>query len=322
MNIMLASCIALVSSLILTVIFIPLLIRFMRSHHEGQEIRDEGPKWHQKKSGTPTMGGTVFVIAAGISVIWVAAWQHNLNKVVWILVISLLGYGIIGFLDDGIKLYFKRNLGLRAWQKLALQIVIAIVIVMIAASDHFQFGLYIPFAGVVHSVVLFIIFIIFWLVGFSNTVNLSVGLDGLATGLSVVAYGTYAYIAFKQKNFAVLAFCMSVIGGLIAFFIFNHKPAKIFMGDAGSLALGGGLATVSIMLNKPWSLLLVGIVFVCETASVILQVISFQTTGKRIFKMTPIHHHFEMLGWSEWKVDTVFWIVGLIGSILYLAIWG
>ena len=153
------------------------------------------------------MGGTVFVIAAGISVIWVAAWQHNLNKVVWILVISLLGYGIIGFLDDGIKLYFKRNLGLRAWQKLALQIIIAIVIVMIAASDHFQFGLYIPFAGVVHSVVLFIIFIIFWLVGFSNAVNLSDGLDGLATGLSVVAYGTYAYIAFKQKNFAVLYEC-------------------------------------------------------------------------------------------------------------------
>lgn len=268
------------------------------------------------------MGGTVFVIAAVISVIWVAAMQHNLNKVVWILIISLLGYGIIGFLDDGIKLYFKRNLGLRAWQKLALQIIIAIVIVIIATSDHFQFGLYIPFAGVVHSLVLFVAFIIFWLVGFSNAVNLSDGLDGLATGLSVVAYGTYAYIAFKQKNFAVLAFCMSVIGGLLAFFIFNHKPAKIFMGDAGSLALGGGLATISIMLNRPWSLLLIGIVFVCETVSVILQVISFQTTGKRIFKMTPIHHHFEMLGWSEWKVDFVFWLVGLIGSILYLVIWG
>ena len=140
MNMMLASCIALVSSLVLTVIFIPLLIKFMRSHHEGQEIRDEGPKWHQKKSGTPTMGGTVFVIAAVISVIWVAVMQHSLNKVVWILVISLLGYGIIGFLDDGIKLYFKRNLGLRAWQKLALQIIIAILIVLIATSDHFQLG--------------------------------------------------------------------------------------------------------------------------------------------------------------------------------------
>ncbi len=157
MSIMLASCIALVSSLVLTVIFLPVLINFMHSHHEGQEIRDEGPKWHQKKSGTPTMGGTIFVIAAVISVIWVAAWQHSLNKVVWILVISLLGYGIIGFLDDGIKLYYKRNLGLRAWQKLALQIIIAVVIVLIASSDHFQFGLYIPFAGVVHSIALFTI---------------------------------------------------------------------------------------------------------------------------------------------------------------------
>ncbi|GAA3628564.1 phospho-N-acetylmuramoyl-pentapeptide-transferase [Lactobacillus hamsteri] len=319
---MLISIIALVSSLVLTAIFIPWLIIFMRSHHEGQEIRDEGPKWHQKKSGTPTMGGTIFVLAAVISTLWVSIWQGQLNKTIWILIISLLGYGIIGFLDDGIKLYFKRNLGLRAWQKLLLQIIIAALIVWIAATDHFQFGLYIPFAGIVNSAILFIIFIIFWLVGFSNAVNLSDGLDGLATGLSIVAYGTYAYIAFKQKNLSILIFCMSVIGGLIAFLIYNHKPAKIFMGDAGSLALGGGLAVVSIFLNRPWSLLLVGIVFVCETASVILQVISFQTTGKRIFKMTPIHHHFEMLGWSEWKVDIVFWIVGLIGSIIYLVIWG
>lgn len=319
---MLASFIALVSSLALTAIFLPWMIIFMRSHHEGQEIRDEGPKWHKKKSGTPTMGGTIFVLAAVISTIWVTAWQGEINKTVWILIISLLGYGIIGFLDDGIKLYFKRNLGLRAWQKLALQIIIAVAIVLIAASDHFAFSLYIPFAGVVNSAVLFTIFIIFWLVGFSNAVNLSDGLDGLATGLSVVAYATYAYLAFRQNNLAILVFCMSVIGGLIAFFIFNHKPAKIFMGDAGSLALGGGLAAVSIFLNRPWSLLLIGIVFVCETASVILQVISFQTTGKRIFKMTPIHHHFEMLGWSEWKVDIVFWLVGLVGSIIYLCIWG
>ncbi len=319
---MLGSIIALISSLVLTAIFLPWLIMFMHSHHEGQEIRDEGPKWQQKKSGTPTMGGTIFVLAAVISTIWVAVWQKQIDKTIWILIISLLGYGIIGFLDDGIKLHYKRNLGLRAWQKLILQIIIAIAIVLIAASDNFNFGLYIPFAGVVYSSVLFTIFIIFWLVGFSNAVNLSDGLDGLATGLSVIAYATYAYIAFKQKNFAILIFCMSVIGGLLAFFIFNHKPAKIFMGDAGSLALGGGLAAVSIFLNRPWSLLLIGIVFVCETASVILQVISFQTTGKRIFKMTPIHHHFEMLGWSEWKVDIVFWIVGLIGSILYLVIWG
>lgn len=319
---MLISFIALASSLALSAIFLPWLIIFMRMHHEGQEIRDEGPKWHQKKSGTPTMGGVVFVLAAVISNIWVLCWQHAVNKTMWVLLISLLGYGIIGFLDDGIKLYFKRNLGLRAWQKLLLQIFFAVIIVLIASSDHFKFSLLVPFLGHLSGIVIFILFTIFWLVGFSNAVNLSDGLDGLATGLSIVAYGTYAYLALKQNNFGILVFCMSVIGGLIAFLVFNHKPAKIFMGDAGSLALGGGLAAVSILLNRPWSLLLIGIVFVCETASVIMQVISFQTTGKRIFKMTPIHHHFEMLGWSEWKVDIVFWIVGLIGSLIYLGIWG
>ena len=316
------SIIALVSSLALTGIILPWMIIFMRTHHEGQEIRDEGPKWHEKKSGTPTMGGVVFVLAAAVSTIWVSIWQHQTSKLIWILLISLLGYGIIGFLDDGIKLFYKRNLGLHAWQKFSLQILVAIVIVFIAATDNFQFKLFIPFFGIVNSAILFTIFVIFWLVGFSNAVNLSDGLDGLATGLSIIAYATYSYIALKQKNFGILIFCMSVIGGLISFFIFNHKPAKIFMGDAGSLALGGGLAAVSIFLNRPWSLLLIGIVFVCETASVILQVISFQTTGKRIFKMTPIHHHFEMLGYSEWKVDIIFWIVGLIGSFLYLIIWG
>ena len=316
------SIIALVSSLALTGIILPWMIIFMRSHHEGQEIRDEGPKWHEKKSGTPTMGGVVFVLAATVSTIWVSIWQHEVSKLMWILLISLLGYGIIGFLYDSIKLFYKRNLGLRAWQKFSLQILVAALIIIIAATDHFNFKLFIPFFGVVNSVILFTIFVIFWLVGYSNAVNLSDGLDGLATGLSIIAYATYSYIALEQKNFAVLIFCMSVIGGLISFFIFNHKPAKIFMGDAGSLALGGGLAAVSIFLNRPWSLLLVGIVFVCETASVILQVISFQTTGKRIFKMTPIHHHFEMLGYSEWKVDIIFWIVGLLGSILYLVIWG
>ena len=316
------SIIALVSSLALTGIILPWMIIFMRTHHEGQEIRDEGPKWHEKKSGTPTMGGVVFVLAAAVSTIWVSIWQHQTSKLIWILLISLLGYGIIGFLDDGIKLFYKRNLGLHAWQKFSLQILVAIVIVIIAATDNFQFKLFIPFFGIVNSTILFTIFVIFWLVGFSNAVNLSDGLDGLATGLSIIAYATYSYIALKQKNFGVLIFCMSVIGGLISFFVFNHKPAKIFMGDVGSLALGGGLAAVSIFLNRPWSVLLIGIVFVCETASVILQVISFQTTGKRIFKMTPIHHHFEMLGYSEWKVDIIFWIVGLIGSFLYLIIWG
>lgn len=318
---MLISVLGWAISLVLTAIFLPWLIIFMRSHHEGQEIRDEGPKWHQKKSGTPTMGGTIFVLATAIATIVICLWAGAINNTVWILLLNLLGYGIIGFLDDGIKLYFKRNLGLRAWQKLLLQIIIALASVGLAWADNFNFKLFIPFVGAVSSLWVFIIFMIFWLVGFSNAVNLSDGLDGLATGLSIIAYATYAYLAAKAGNLVVLTFCLSIIGGLMAFFVFNHKPAKIFMGDAGSLALGGGLAAVSIMLNRPWSLLLIGIVFVCETASVILQVISFQTTGKRIFKMTPIHHHFEMLGWSEWKVDIVFWLVALVGSIIYLLIW-
>lgn len=316
------SIIALISSLVITSFLLPWMIILMRSHHEGQEIRDEGPKWHQKKSGTPTMGGIVFVLASAVSTLWVALWQHEFSKLIVILVLSLLGYGLIGFFDDGLKLAYKRNLGLKAWQKFVLQILIALLIVVIATTDHFKFSLYLPFFGFVSSIFLFVVFIVFWLVGFSNAVNLSDGLDGLATGLSIIAYGTYAILALKQQNFAILIFCMSVVGGLIAFFIFNHKPAKIFMGDVGSLALGGGLAAICIFLHRPWSLLMIGIVFVCETASVILQVISFQTTGKRIFKMTPIHHHFEMMGYSEWKVDFIFWLVGLLGSILYLIIWG
>lgn len=316
------SILALVISMVLTAIFLPWLILWMHKKNEGQQIRGEGPKWHEKKSGTPTMGGTVFIIAAVISTIVALIFAHSLNKTAYILVAATLGYGIIGFLDDGIKLAKKRNLGLRAWQKLLLQIIVAIILVLIAASDNFKFQLYIPFFGVITSVVIFTLFVIFWLVGFSNAVNLSDGLDGLATGLSIIAYGTYGYLAFKEHNLVALTFVMAIIGGLVIFFIFNHKPAKIFMGDAGSLALGGGLAALSIFMGRPWSLLLIGIVFVLETLSVMLQVASFQLTGKRIFKMTPIHHHFEMLGWSEWKVDIVFWIVGLIGSIIYLVIWG
>lgn len=316
------SLIPLISSFVITVACLPLFIGWMKMNHEGQQIRAEGPKWHAKKSGTPTMGGVVFIAAAAISAIWVLAWQGQVNKTLWILLAALVGYAIIGFLDDGLKLHYKRNLGLRAWQKLLGQIIIAAIIIWLALSDHFDYGIYLPFVGKVTSLIFFVCFIVFWLVGYSNAVNLSDGLDGLAAGLSIIAYAVYAYLAWKAKNWAALTFACAVIGGLIAFFIYNHKPAKIFMGDAGSLALGGGLAALSIMLERPWSLLLVGIVFVGETLSVILQVISFQTTGKRIFKMTPIHHHFEMLGWSEWKVDLVFWLVGLAGAVVYLLIWG
>ena len=319
---MLYSIYALVISMVITAIFLPWLIVFMHMHHEGQQIREEGPKAHLKKAGTPTMGGTVFVIASIIASVSVLVWKQSFNNIAIILIIALLGHGLIGFLDDGLKIIWKNNLGLRAWQKLLLQILIAVVLVLISSFDHFGFALRMPWGGALTGPVIFVLFTIFWLVGFSNAVNLSDGLDGLASGLSIISFATYAYLAFKQENLAILVFCMSVIGGLIIFLVFNHKPAKIFMGDAGSLALGGSLAAIAILLNRPWSLLLVGLVFVCETASVMMQVTSFKLTHKRIFKMTPIHHHFELSGWSEWKVDIVFWIVQLIFSILYLIIWG
>ncbi|WP_240402283.1 phospho-N-acetylmuramoyl-pentapeptide-transferase [Lactobacillus jensenii] len=319
---MLYSIYALVISMVITAIFLPWLIVFMHMHHEGQPIREEGPKAHLKKAGTPTMGGAVFVIASIIASVSVLVWKQSFNNIAIILIIALLGHGLIGFLDDGLKIIWKNNLGLRAWQKLLLQILIAVVLVLISSFDHFGFALRMPWGGALTGPVIFVLFTIFWLVGFSNAVNLSDGLDGLASGLSIISFATYAYLAFKQENLAILVFCMSVIGGLIIFLVFNHKPAKIFMGDAGSLALGGSLAAIAILLNRPWSLLLVGLVFVCETASVMMQVTSFKLTHKRIFKMTPIHHHFELSGWSEWKVDIVFWIVQLIFSILYLIIWG
>ena len=314
------SLIALVSGFAITVMFLPLFIGYLRMKDEGQQIREEGPKWHAKKAGTPTMGGLVFSLAAVISVIWVAFWQGTADKTLLVLVIAFLGFALIGFFDDGIGLLLKRNLGLRAYQKLLAQIVIALIVIYILFTDQFSFTIAVPFIGTIDSIWFYAVFTVFWIVGFSNAVNLSDGIDGLASGLSIIAYGTYAIIAYQEKNLVVLYFTVAVVGALLGFLLFNKKPAKIFMGDVGSLALGGGLALVSLLLNRPWSLVLIGIVFVLETLSVILQVISFKTTGKRLFKMTPIHHHFEMSGFSEWQVDFLFWAVGLVGAIIYLVI--
>ena len=174
----------------------------------------------------------------------------------------------------------------------------------------------IPFGGDLHLGYWYILFIVFWLVGFTNAVNLTDGLDGLVAGLGIISFAAYGIIAMMQRQNEVGVFCFAVVGGLLGFFIYNHKPAKIFMGDMGSLALGGALACVSVLVHHEFSLLIIGIIYVCETASVMIQVASFKTTGKRVFLMTPIHHHFEMKGWSEWKVDTVFWSIALVASAI------
>lgn len=307
-----------VSGFALTIMAMPIVIGYFRTKQLGQTTREEGPKWHEVKTGTPTMGGVVFLIAAVISSSWVGVWQGKWTIGLGLLLFITLVYGLLGFLDDFIKIFKKRNLGLTSKQKLLGQIAGGIVFFIGYLMNNLSTDLAFPFLGTIHMGWFYGIFTLFWLVGFSNAVNLTDGLDGLVAGTAGIAYGAYAIIAWQQQQTDVLIFCLAIIGSLIGFFFFNKKPAKIFMGDVGSLALGGGLAAVSILLKQEWSLLLIGLIFVIETASVMIQVTSFKLTGKRVFKMSPIHHHFEMSGWSEWRVVLTFWFIGLVSAALCL----
>nr|PMC27267.1 phospho-N-acetylmuramoyl-pentapeptide-transferase [Gardnerella vaginalis] len=310
--------VTLVCSFLITFLLMPSLIRYFRAKKEGQQIRKEGPKWHAKKAGTPTMGGLLFIISAVITILVVGGFLGMLTNTMWALLFILVVYGLIGMWDDSIKIFHHQNEGFKAWQKALCQVIAAMVFTVIYQHEGFQMGF-----GTSQISWWYGLFIIFWIVGFSNAVNLTDGLDGLVSGLSIISFLAYLIIALvniNQPGYAEIAlFCLAMIGTLCGFFPYNHKPAKIFMGDMGSLAIGASLAAVSLLLHHEWSLLVIGIVYVCETASVIMQVASFKLTGKRIFKMTPIHHHFELCGWSEWKIDIVFWCVGLIASIIAVA---
>lgn len=295
----------------ITALCLPGLIRYFRAHGEGQTIWEKGLSWHEKKNGTPTMGGLMFIVAIVITVIGIGLWQHVLNSSAGILLFTLVFYGLLGMWDDSIKVFERQNDGLKAWQKMLGQIVGAIIFMLVLGHEGFSTSLHVPLLGNLSLGVGYIIFAIIWLIGFSNAVNLTDGLDGLATGLSIIAFLAYALIAQHQHQSGVQVFCLAVVGALVAFLLWNHKPAKIFMGDMGSLALGGSLAAVAILLHHELSLLWVGGVFVIETATVIIQVSYFRLThGKRLFKMTPIHHQFELDGWGEWRIDLTFWAVG------------
>ena len=304
----------------ITVATMPLFIGYYQIKKYGQEILKEGPNWHQAKAGTPTMGGTVFLIAIIISALWVAVWQQALTPALWISLFILLVYGGLGFLDDFIKIFRKRNMGLNSKQKLIGQIIGGIIFYAVLVSEGATNTVNV-FGYDLHLSFLYGLFVIVWLVGFSNAVNLTDGIDGLVSGLGAISFATYAIIAWNQQQYDILILCLSVVGALIGFFGYNHKPAKIFMGDVGSLALGGLLATISILLHQEWTLLLIGLVYIVETLSVMIQVTSFKLTGKRVFKMSPIHHHFEMVGWSEWKIDGVFWLISLLFSGITLFIY-
>lgn len=301
----------LLSSFLITFLLMPSLIRYFRAKKEGQQIREEGPTWHAKKAGTPTMGGLLFIIAALVTCLWVAVWQGVLTNTMWALLFVLVVYGLIGMWDDSIKIFNHQNEGFKPWQKALCQIVAAMIFTVIYQHEGFQMGFGSSQIGWFYG-----LFIIFWMVGFSNAVNLTDGLDGLVTGCGIVSFLAYLFLAVMQRQYEVALFCLAMVGALAGFFSYNHKPAKIFMGDMGSLAIGGSLAAVALLLHHEWSLLFIGIIYVAETLSVILQVAAFKTTGHRIFPMTPIHHSFEMKGWSEWKIDIVFWSVTLLFSIL------
>lgn len=310
--------IPIVCSFAITVAVMPMFIGYFQMKKQGQTTREDGPTWHNVKTGTPTMGGLVFLVAGFITSLLVGLWKQELTPSLLIILFILVLYGLLGFLDDFIKVFKKRNMGLNSRQKLIGQIIGGLVFYFVYRSEGLPdtldlFGIVTVPLGILYGV-----FVIFWLVGFSNAVNLTDGIDGLVAGLGTISFGTYAIIAWKQQQFDVVIICLSVIGGLLGFFPYNKKPAKIFMGDVGSLALGGLLAAISIILRQEWTLLLIGLVYVCETASVILQVTSFKLFGKRIFKMSPIHHHFEMCGWSEWKIDIVFWLTGALCSAITL----
>lgn len=305
----------------------PIFIPFLRRLKFGQSIRDEGPKSHQKKSGTPTMGGIVIYVSMMVTTLIMAIKFDYLNAEVLLLLFVTFGYGLIGFLDDYIKVVKKRNLGLTSKQKLIGQLIIAFVFCFFYDKTGGEASLRIPgldteSLGTI-GYWIYIVFVIFLLVGTSNAVNLTDGLDGLLSGTAAIAFGAFSIIAVHQEQYSIAIFCMAVVGATLGFLVFNANPAKVFMGDTGSLALGGALATVAILLKQELLLAVIGGVFVMETLSVIIQVISFKTTGKRVFKMSPLHHHYELCGWSEWRVVVTFWSVGFLLAVLgiYIGVW-
>ena len=294
----------------------PLLIPELHKLKFGQSIREEGPKSHQAKSGTPTMGGIMIILAIVIATVAAAP----LTPAVLLALFITLGHFVLGFLDDYIKVVKKRNLGLKAKQKMLGQIIIAIVTMIVGTRVlGIDTTIWIPIADVnVDIGVGYYFLVLFVLVGTSNAVNLTDGLDGLASGTVAIASGAYALVCYMTGHYDLAIFSVAMMMACLAFLRFNAHPAKVFMGDTGSLALGGAVAAVGILTHTEILLAVIGFVFVCEALSVIIQVISFKTTGKRVFRMSPIHHHFELGGWKETKVVFVFWMVGLVASIVGL----
>ena len=328
---------AAVTSLLLALLLGPPMIRYLRKKLIGQAIREEGPKSHLSKAGTPTMGGLLILLAVTVATF---LWMDLSNRFVWIALGILLALGLVGFADDFTKFARKRSLGLTGRGKLVPQFLVALVaawaIQQWAGGEAISTIVTFPFLKklVVNLGILYIPFVATVLVGSSNAVNLTDGLDGLAIGAVGIAAGTYAVLTYVAGN-AVAArylqipfvpqsgelavFCGALAGASLGFLWFNCHPAEIFMGDVGSLPLGGAIASVAVMTKQEMLLALVGGLFVLEALSVIIQVASFKMTGRRVFRMAPLHHHFELAGWAESRVIIRFWILAILFAVLGLS---
>ena len=339
------------TALFLCIALGPWLIHKLREFQIGQYIREEGPKSHQKKAGTPTMGGILIIISIVVPTL---LWANLRNAYVWIALFGLVSFGLIGFWDDFAKVRRKQNLGLTVRQKFALQIVAALIVgfflLLLHAHKAYSTAINFPFFKTFQPDLLiekfqhnwytyplafvgFYAFMVLVIVGSSDAVNLTDGLDGLAIGLMIIASGAMTVLAFVEGN-ARLAeyldlarapgaselpiFCSSMVGASLGFLYYNAHPADIFMGDVGSLALGGALGVVAVLIKQEILLIFIGGVYVIEALSVILQVGSYKLRKKRIFRMAPIHHHFEALGWTESKIIIRFWILGLVMALFAL----
>jgi phospho-N-acetylmuramoyl-pentapeptide-transferase len=326
---------AALTTLLLCFVFGPPIIAALRKFKIGQSIRDDGPSTHLKKGGTPTMGGALIIFSVLVSVL---LWTDLANKKVWLTLGAFAAFGFIGFVDDLLKVRRHNSDGLPVWAKLALQFIVALSITLILynSGEEGITTLYVPFFKnpVVEMGNWWIPFAVLLLVGESNAVNLSDGLDGLATGLLIlvfiamailtyitgrVDYSSYLGIPYIKGSGELTVFCLAAFGACVGFLWYNAHPAEVFMGDVGSLSLGGVVAVISLIIKKEILVLIVGGVFVLEAASVIIQVLVYKLRKKRVFKMAPLHHHFEESGWAETQVVIRFWILGGLFSLIALS---
>ncbi len=312
--------IAFAAAFVLALIAGPILIPFLRRLKFGQTVRDDGPQTHLKKMGTPTIGGLIFIIPVTLTSIY---FYQSYPQIIPVLM-STLGFAAVGFIDDFIKVVKKRKDGLFAGQKTFFQLIVCVSFAFyVMRYTEAGSSIAIPFTNIIIQPWIYFVFIVLFMYFFSNAVNITDGLDGLCSGVTLVVAIFFTIVSLTNGEWGYIkVFSAAIAGGCLGFLAFNIHPAKVFMGDTGSLALGGALTSIAVMMRMPLILFLVGGIYLIEAISVILQVASFKLTGKRIFKMAPIHHHFELKGWKETKVVTVFIIATVILAIASLVVIG